>query len=109
MALKNVKVDIGMDLPGYFIDDNDPVLKIIGQTYWSISNSDINSKPYYKLKAGTYAKLKDHAIAFGMVMDFKDDIRAHMANEYAVIESWIESTKIFVEILYNLAKEEKIE
>jgi succinyl-diaminopimelate desuccinylase len=65
-------------------------------------NQTGNTAELLAIGGGTYARVLDKGVAFGMLFPGEPDI-AHQADEFVDIDNLIKATAIYAEAIYQLA------
>ncbi len=92
--------DIRAQAPLYFSEDDEYIQLLMGiyQKY----TGDLETKPSI-IGGGTYARAMDNMVAFGMLFPGEVD-SMHQKDESISIENFIKATKIYAEVIAELAK-----
>ncbi len=88
-------------MEGFYINPEDEPAKTLIDVYREESG-DTKSQPFAN-GCGSYARLLSGFIPFGMAQQ-SGSLPFHVENEYIEIEEFFETTKIYAEALYRMAK-----
>ncbi|WP_394121902.1 dipeptidase PepV [Planococcus donghaensis] len=97
--LKDFVVDIASNSPPHYVDENDPFIKTLQNAY---ENQTGSKAELIAIGGGTYARVLDKGVAFGMLFPGEPDV-AHQADEFVDIDNLIKATAIYAEAIYQLA------
>jgi succinyl-diaminopimelate desuccinylase len=97
--IDGVKVDILSNSKPHHVDADDPFIKTLQQVY---ENQTGNTAELLAIGGGTYARVLDKGVAFGMLFPGEPDI-AHQADEFVDIDNLIKATAIYADAIYQLA------
>jgi len=86
----------------HHVDANDPFIKTLQEIYTSYTGEEAE---LLSIGGGTYARVLDKGVAFGMLFPGRDDV-AHQADEYVYIEDLLKATAIYTEAISRLASNE---
>lgn len=97
--LKDFVLDIASNSPPHYVDENDPFIKTLQSAYEKQTG---NNADLLAIGGGTYARVLDKGVAFGMLFPGEADV-AHQADEFVDIDNLIKATAIYAEAIYQLA------
>ena len=97
--LEDFVVDIASNSPPHYVDENDPFIKTLQSAYEKQTG---NKAELIAIGGGTYARVLDKGVAFGMLFPGEPDV-AHQADEFVDIDNLIKATAIYAEAIYQLA------
>lgn len=97
--LEDFVVDIASNSPPHHVDENDPFIKTLQSAYEKQTG---NTAELIAIGGGTYARVLDKGVAFGMLFPGEPDV-AHQADEFVDIDNLIKATAIYAEAIYQLA------
>lgn len=92
-------MDIASNSPPHYVDENDPFIKTLQSAYEKQTG---NKAELIAIGGGTYARVLDKGVAFGMLFPGEPDV-AHQADEFVDIDNLIKATAIYAEAIYQLA------
>ncbi|MDN4606977.1 dipeptidase PepV [Sporosarcina highlanderae] len=87
----------------HHVDANDPFIKTLQDVYTTYTGEEAE---LLSIGGGTYARVLDKGVAFGMLFPGRDDV-AHQADEYVYIEDLIKATAIYAAAISRLASDEE--
>lgn len=90
-------------LPAVFVSKDKPFLSVLAEAYEKISGLKNEFTLAY---GGSYAKAMPNVVSWAPIFPGEEDT-CHEPNEYIGIESFMMSTKIFAEVISNIALSEK--
>ncbi|MGI2326299.1 dipeptidase PepV [Planococcus sp. YIM B11945] len=83
----------------HHVDENDPFIKTLQSAY---ENQTGQTADLLAIGGGTYARVLDKGVAFGMLFPGEADV-AHQLDEFVEIENLVKATAIYAEAIYQLA------
>ncbi|WP_033541579.1 dipeptidase PepV [Planococcus sp. CAU13] len=87
----------------HFVDGNDPFIKTLQAAY---ENQTGEKAELLAIGGGTYARVMDKGVAFGMLFPGEKDV-AHQLDEFVDIKNLTKATAIYAEAIYRLACNEQ--
>ncbi len=85
----------------HYVKKDSFLVKKLAESYASITGDTVN-KPF-TIGGGTYAKFIDECVAFGPQRPGSPDV-CHIADEYKLIDEFIEDIAIYAKAIYELGK-----
>lgn len=95
-------VEVKSNSKPHHVDANDPFIKTLQEIYSSYTGEEAE---LLSIGGGTYARVLDKGVAFGMLFPGRDDV-AHQADEYVYIEDLLKATAIYTEAISRLTSNE---
>ena len=99
VELAGYELTIDSNSPPHYVDGDDPFIKTLQQAY---ERQTGNKAELLAIGGGTYARVLDKGVAFGMLFPGEKDV-AHQADEFVDIDNLIKATAIYAEAIYELA------
>lgn len=97
--LEDFVLEVVSNSPPHYVDENDPFIKTLQSVY---ENQTGETAELIAIGGGTYARVLDKGVAFGMLFPGEPDV-AHQADEFVDIDNLIKATAIYAEAIYQLA------
>ena len=92
-------VEIGSNSAPHHVDANDPLIRTLQDVY---TNHTGEEAELLAIGGGTYARVLEKGVAFGMLFPGREDI-AHQADEYVYIDDMVKATAIYADAISRLA------
>ncbi|WP_088005555.1 dipeptidase PepV [Indiicoccus explosivorum] len=92
-------LDVTSNSEPHHVDGNDPFIRTLQRVYEKQTG---NHAELLAIGGGTYARVLDKGVAFGMLFPGEADV-AHQPDEFADIENLVKATAIYAEAIYELA------
>ncbi|WP_422122866.1 dipeptidase PepV [Planococcus sp. X10-3] len=96
-------VNVHSNSKPHYVDDNDPFIKTLQDAYEKQTGEKAE---LLAIGGGTYARVMDKAVAFGMLFPGEKDV-AHQLDEFVDIKNLVKATAIYAEAISRLACGEK--
>lgn len=97
--IDGIKTDILSNSRPHHVDAEDPFISTLQQAYEKQTG---NHAELLAIGGGTYARVLDKGVAFGMLFPGEPDV-AHQADEFVDIDNLVKATAIYAEAIYQLA------
>ncbi|MDE4083956.1 dipeptidase PepV [Planococcus maritimus] len=97
--IDGVEVEIVSNSKPHHVDATDPFIQTLQKAYEKQTGE---SADLLAIGGGTYARVLDKGVAFGMLFPGEPDV-AHQADEFVDIDNLVKATAIYAEAIYQLA------
>ena len=98
-AFENFKLTVMSDSKGLYQPEDSEFVQMLIATYRKVSG---NEAPPLTMGGGTYARMVNNTLAFGMSDD--EDTHIHDANEYVQLAKLLQGTEIYIAALQEMLK-----